>query len=669
MASKAHYAGTSANGQMPLFLPTSNWSAPELPVLRDKGFKRIAIDVETKDLELKTRGPGVRRGARIVGLAIGIEDTGYRYYFPVGHQGGGNLDEKLVRRWAKEELNDFSGEVCGTNLGYDLDFLAEWEITFPLVKALHDVQIAEPLIDEWRDEFKLEALARDYLGEGKNERLLEEAATAFGVAGRDAVKANIWRYPANLVGPYAEGDVDLPLRIFPLQEKKLKEEDLWEVYQVERKLIPMLVRMRRRGVRIDMDAAVKVRKKLADIRDRELCKLRELTSPTADFSLPNTFSRALESRGVYVPKTQKTGQPSITKPMLEENAGDELIDCIAKGRQMNTLINTFIDSQILGHSINGRVHPTFNQLKSDDGGTIARLSGSFPNTQFFPARDGELAPLIRGLFLPDEGDEWQANDLSQIQFRMLADCAVGQGAEEARAQYRDDPKTDFHKMTANMLGADPEDKVRRKRVKGTNFAKVFGAQVPKLAQTFGCSVEDATAFMTEYEAKLPFVSETFNAAARWANRRGYVVTVLNRRQRFPFWGPRGYKRFRPTPLFRSREEAHRYYVTEEHEYRGYAVRTVERVNTYMALNRKMQGSEGDLMKKWMVDAEAAGLTSEDALGPLLLTVHDELGSSVKPTARSNEAALELIRIGENAIKLKVPVLVGCVRGKTWGACL
>lgn len=657
------------SGQQPLFLPESRWTPPaELPSLR--GIARLAVDIETHDPELRTMGPGFRRGARIVGLALGTDD--WRQYFPVGHEGGGNLDERMVIAWAREELSNYRGEVVGTNLAYDVDGLTEcWGVRFHDDVVFHDVQVAEPLLDEWREEFNLDALSLDYLGIGKDEALLNEAAAAFGVTGRDAIKASIHKYPANLVGPYAEGDVDRPLRIFPLQEKKLRDEGLWEIYDdVERRLIPILVAMRQRGVRIDRRRALQVRNALVIKRDEQLAQLKRLAGPAAEFMEVDSLTHALDERNIRYTKTKKTDKPQINKVLLERYAGDPLIDAITLGRRYNTMINTFIDSQILGHATGDRLHPTFKQLKDDDGGTIARFSGAHPNMQFIPARDEELAPLIRGLFLPEEGDEWQADDQSQVQFRLLSNFAVGGGAEESREQYRQDPDTDFHKMTADMLGADRNDKIKRKRVKNTNFAKVFGAQVPKLAATFGCSIEEAQDFMNEYERKLPFVKDTFDAAARWGQKRGFVVSVMGRKQRFPFWGPQRYMRHGPyAPLFRDREEAVTYWLRGEPKlYRGWQVRAVERVNTYMACNRKMQSSEGDIMKLWMVRAKQAGLLEPGALGALKVTVHDELGSSVPRTPAGDEAGRELVRIGETCIQLKVPLRVGSSRGKSWGDC-
>jgi DNA polymerase I-like protein with 3'-5' exonuclease and polymerase domains len=654
-------------GQQPLFMPESRWTPPaELPSLR--GEARIAVDIETYDPDLRDKGPGFRRGARIVGLGVGTE--AWRTYLPVGHEGGGNLPESIIRAWAREELGAFGGEVVGANLGYDLDGLSTcWGVDFPAQTVFHDVQVAEPLLDEWRDAYNLDALAQDYLGEGKDETLLREAAAAFGFSGRDEIKRNLHRYPANLVGPYVESDLDRPLRIFRLQEVRLREEGLWDLYDgVERRLIPILVRMRQRGIRIAQDKIAPLRQAFVLRRDAQVTRVKDLVGPSAELMEPQSLVGALEARGMAVLRTPKSNAPRIDKVFLEKNAGDPLVDAIREGRKFNTMINTFIDGQILGHLTNGRVHPTFKQSKDDDGGTIARLSGQHPNAQFIPARDAELAPLVRGLFLPEDGEEWQRDDQSQVQYRLLVNFAVGRGAEEARQRYNNDPTMNYHLFVGEMLGVAKTDKIKYGRVKNTNFAKGFGAQVPKLAATFGCSLEEAAAFVAEYEEKLPFSVETFNAAARWGQKRGYVTTVLNRKQRFPFWGPQRYqRRGPPVPLFHSREEAVEYWLRgDPKKYRGWQVRSVERINTYMALNRKLQGSEGDITKKWMVDADAAGLFN--VLGPLLVTVHDELGSSIPRTSAGDEAGKELAHIGETVVKLRVPLMVDSKRAADWGAC-
>ena len=636
--------------------PPLTWHAPaSFPSLA--GRKRIAVDVETCDPELAALGPGVRRGGYIVGLALGF-DEGERFYFPVRHAGGGNMDQDMVKRWAREELAKFRGELVGAQLLYDLDYLAsdEWGVHFNNVTAFHDVQIAEPLIDENRFQYGLEVLSRDYLGEGKDEELLRTVGAAYGYKTSRELKTNLWRLPAGYAGPYAEGDVDRPLRILPHQLAKIKEEGLEEVYNIERRLIPILLAMRRRGVRVDLQKAEIVRERLKKEHAHWLSVVRSFAGPKAELGSPDSFAHALRERGLSFPVTPKLGKPSITKDWLEKYDKDPLVHAIWEGRKIFTTLNTFIEGHIFTHNIRGRIHCEFNQLKDDDGGTIARFSSSNPNLQNLPSRHPELGPLTRSIFIPEDDSDWQRDDYSQIEYRLLVHFAVGKGAEEARRKYNEDPKTDFHKFVAEMLGVDPEDKIKRKRVKNTNFAKGYGAQPPKLAATFGCSLEEAKAFVAEYDEKLPFAKETFDAASRWAKKRGFVVTILNRRRRFELWEPVG-SFGKKRPIAYPRERA----------LREYGPRIV-RADTYTALNNKMQGSCADIMKKAMVDGWEAGLCADDALGAYLITVHDELDNSVPRTPRGDEAGKELTRIMQDTVKLKVPVIVESERGANWGEC-
>lgn len=640
------------------------WFPPAvLPTLPRTG--EIAVDVETKDPELFELGPGVRRpGNYVVGLAIGTGD-GRRWYFPMRHEGGGNLDERIVWAWAREELNAFEGTVVGANLAYDLDWLAENGVTFPLVKFFDDVQIAEPLIDEWRYEYSLDALSRDYLGIGKDQRVLAQWASSRGWNTEKAIKSNLWRAPAAYVGPYAEADVDRPLRIIALQRKKIEEEELGVVWNVERRLVKPLIDMTRRGVRVDVAGAERTLRDMTRIRDRLLGEVRRLSSPRAELAIPESFADSLRANGHAIPLTAKSKKPSITKDWLLARLGDPLCAAIFNGRKVQTLISTFLEGNIIGSNINGRIHCTWKQLKGDDGGTIARTASKDPNLANIPGRDDdradedlrEVAPLIRGLFLPEESEEYGDADLSQMEYRLLAHFAIGPGSEDVRRAYREDPKTDYHKLCAEMAGIPPEDKKRRKGVKGLNFSKTYGARKKKIALQLGCSEDDAQAFIDMYDEKLPFNKATFDACQKYADKHGFVRSILRRRQRFLLWEPAKKDWNNPaTPL--------RY----DDAVKAYGTRIV-RYKSYKALNAKMQASNADYIKKVMVDGVEAGLTAPGALGAYLLTIYDSLCSSVPKTPRGREAWRALTEdIMPNAIPLNVPVLVTAKLGANWGEC-
>jgi deoxycytidine triphosphate deaminase len=659
--------------QIPLLVPESRWLAPTLPDPNEfNGVRRLCVDVEVKDEQLDLMGPGVRRpGNFVVGLALGADD-GRRWYFPFSHEDPrDNMDRRLVMRWARDVLNKLRVDVVGAHLLYDLDWLANDGITFAAARYFFDVQNAEPLLDENRLSFSLETLSQDYLGEGKDEELLKEAAVSWGFHKKPKdLKKNLWRLPGRYVGPYAEADVDRPLRILEMQEKRLHEEGLWDLFIMESRLIPLLLAMRRRGVRVDIEQAQRVRERLVQEREKWLKVIRQHAGAGADLMDKDRLGRALEARGIQVPRTLKRGDYSIKKELLALHKNDELCHAIREGRKVNTIITTFLDGHILGHHVNGRIHCEFNQLKSDTEvgddikGTIARFSSSNPNLQNVPARDEELAPLIRGMFLPEEGELWHRKDYNQIEYRFLAHFAKGKGADECRAQYNKDPKTDYHKLCARLANMDELDTFIRKLVKNINFGKVYGAGPDKLAATMGKSKEEAIAFTEKYDEDLPFVKETFDTASEIAQHYGYVRTILKRRQRFPFWEPKKWHGGERPPGL-PYEQAIEQYGGHSRE-TGKPLRQhwrLRRAYTHAALNRVLQGSAADMMKKAMVEIWESGVC--DIIGAPLLTVHDELDDSVPQTPAGREAAAEATRLMQNAIQLRVPVLVDADYGANW----
>ena len=657
----------------------SKWAAPsELPSL--KGVKRLGFDTETKDPDLEKLGSGFRRGAHVVGFSLALDDDGPRMYVPVRHEGGGNIDEGVAKRWAKRELQDFDGELVGAHLAYDMDAMAasQFEVTFSNVKRFRDVLVAEPLLDEWRTHYNLDAVAKTHVGEGKAYDHVRRVMVKNGYKTEREFKKNLWWHPACDAGEYAEGDADLPMRVLDAQMRQMALEDqdrgvhLLDVFDLECDLIPILVAMRIRGVRVSYERAHQIRHELEAERRKHLMVLRDLAGPQAEFMAPESFSKALDEAGLKYPLTPKYKKPSITKEWLKANAGVPVVDAVLGGRRVDYIINTFINGHILTHSIPiddrfGRIHATFKQLKGggeadegdddDTSGTIARFACQNPNLTNIPARDPYLGPLIRSMFVPEEDEDWESDDASQIEYRYLVNFAVGRGADDARQRYNNDPNTDFHVLAGDFLEVDAEDAFVRKRIKNTNFCKVYGGGDQKLAVTFGCSLEEAARFSRKYDTAFPFVSETFREASKWAMKRGFVTTVLGRKQRFPFFEKKrrdqgeGYSGAFP--------------YAEAVEYWG--KNNVKRAWGHKALNRKLQGSGADHMKAWIVAAWKAGV--HRVLGPLLTTVHDEGNNSVPRTKEGREAADEFRRCGETCIPgLRVPILIKSKSGPSWGAC-
>lgn len=656
-------------------LPDSDWKPPtELPTLKGRGIKRISFDCETHDEDLLTLGPGTRRGSYVVGIALGTDD-GYRGYFPVRHEGGGNMDPDKVRAWAKSELNEFDGEVVGAHLLYDLEFMAmpEWGVTFKKAKGFHDILLAEPLIDEWRPHgYSMDDVADYHLNENKRHELLYAWGAANGWSSERQVKSNLWRAHSSFVGPYGEGDVDLPLRIFEKQEQELQAQGLQEVYDLERGLIPLLLAMRLRGVPVNVHRAEQVHEQMLTERKRWLEVLRQhARNPAADFFAVETFAPALVSRGLPVPRTAKKGKLSVTKPWLEQFRGkDALVDAVLAGRRVDKVISTYT-SNILNYNIKGRIYAEFPQLKGERGGTIARFSSARPNLQNQPARDEELGPLTRSIFEPEEGEDFERQDESQIEYRLLVDTAAKttdprtrrplDGAQEALAAYQNDPSTDFHKMAAEMVGVDPEDKILRKRVKNVNFCRVYMGGDDKIASTAGISIEEARTFAREYDKRMPFVRQLGMLAMNVAESTGYVKTLLGRRQRFTLFEQRRLEKGL------SKADRKKGMMLYDQAVETYGENNIRRAFCHAALNRILQGSAADVLKKALKDTWDSGIC--DVIGAPLITVHDENDWSVPRTPAAQEAIKEARHIMENTVKLRVPLKVDYDRGPNWGACV
>ena len=602
----------------------------DLPNIKDAPI--MAIDLETYDPELLDNGPGWGRGkGYIVGIAVAV--PGQSWYLPIRHQGDpGNLDPDKVLSWAREAFSG-TGDKVFANANYDLGWL-KWE-GVEVNGSVCDVQLAEPLIDEYARSYSLNSLAAKYLGESKVEDELYSFLHAkFGGTKGRRQAGNIWRAPISLVEPYAKGDVELPLRIWELQKQELIRQDLWKVYEVEAKLCPILVDMRLRGVRVDVEKA----KAIDDDWSMQL-EVYGQEFPIDDVNKAAALALYCDKRGIAYPKTDK-GNPSFEGSWLKAN-----LPIVYEIRRLLKARDTFVRGYILDKHVNGRLYGTFNQLRSDEYGTVSgRLSSSNPNLQNIPARDEEIGPLVRSLFLPDDGEIMSAQDWSQIEFRMLTHYGVGKGAELARSMYREDPSTDFHTMVSEITG------VPRKPAKSINFGLVYGMGKAKLASELGMSIKEAEDIFALYHEKMPFVRETYNLAAKRAGARGYVKTLLGRRARFNMWEP---------DQFGQREEA-----VDSRDLALDKWGKIRRAYTHKALNRILQGSSADIMKMAMVQMVEQGVTG--VLGVPLMTVHDELVWTVPQTKEGLEAIDEAGRI-MCSFDLKIPLAIDDERGENWGS--
>jgi DNA polymerase I-like protein with 3'-5' exonuclease and polymerase domains len=615
--------------QNPLFPPRSDWVAPDiLPDL--SSASRIAVDLETKDPNLRVSGPGWATGnGHVTGIAIATD--GWSGYLPIRHEGGGNLDAGFVFRWLNKSLSTNCDKIFHNAL-YDVGWLRREGVT--LNGKIQDTVIAAPLIDENRRQYSLNSLGLDYCKEIKDETLLIEAAKSYGVD----PKAEMYKLPAKFVGEYAEQDAVLTLKLWDKLKKLLEIQKLEPIYELESSLIPLLVEMRWRGVRVDVNKAEETVDKLKQQEKDCIKQIKYKYGVDVDVWASASVAKAFDKAGLTYPRTQKTNAPSFTGKWLE-GLDHGLPKLVVEARKLQKIRSAFIENMILEHSHNGRIHGQMHPLRGDSGGTVSgRFSYSTPNLQQVPARDPILGPLVRGLFLPEEDHVWGAYDYSQQEPRLTVHYASTMnlpGSDEAVSAYRHDD-ADFHQIVADMAG------IARKDAKVINLSLSYGMGKNKLIQALGINELEAEALFNNYHSKVPFIKELTLSCSRRAENVGEITTLLGRKCRFDMYEARNEKT-QPLPIDKAIEEYGQ---------------NIRRAFTYRAFNRLIQGSAADMTKQAMLDLWKEGIVPH-------IQVHDELDISVK----NKEESRKIVEIMETCVDLNVPSKVDAEIGDTWGTAM
>lgn len=637
--------------------------------------KRVGLDIETNDPQLTTGGPkgrglgpGVRRDGYIIGVSFAIED-GPKFYLPIAHRGGDNMDPAKVLAYLRDQSKNFRGDICGANLSYDLDFLAEQDITFWDCR-FRDIQVAEPLLNENRLRYSLQHLAEIHgFPAGKFEDVLKAAAQDYHCD----PKKHMWKLPARYVGQYAIGDADLPLKILRKQERMIEEQGLNDIYKLESDVLPVLIKMRRKGVLLDYDHIDRVEAwtiEQEQIMLDEMFRLTNVRIPLDEVNKKALTSKVLDAAGLPYDQTP-TGQPKINTDLLVPYAKENKVaSCMLHAKYLNKLRNTFVCS-IRAHATNGRIHTTFNQLKREEEGAgdllgagPGRLSSSNPNLQQQPGRKPKWWKLNvpvhifwRKIYVPDPGGRWCAMDYSGQEPRMMvhfASVANCPGADKAVYAAHNDPKWDFHDTTTEMafdmnkwdhckLEAVKEvwdsldNKIQFAHLRGQAkiifLGLVYGMGGGKLSRDLGFSTiaksfkkgtetieylaagPEGEAFITEFNRRVPFLQDLNDKARNAAYGKHFIRTLLGR---------------------------HIHYE-------------IGRGNERKALNNLVQGSSADQTKLAMVQIDKAGYT-------LSLQVHDECDTTIYDMKEAKEMANIMITCCDLAVPSKVDIEIG----NSWG---
>ena len=615
-----------------MFTAQTEWDCPEtFPDLSHE--KYIAIDLETKDPDLRSKGSGAIQGhGEIVGIAVATE--GWKGYYPIAHEGGGNLDRRIVLEWFKKVCATDSYKIFH-NAMYDVCWIRAYGI--PINGHIMDTMLMASLIDENRLWYTLNSISYDYLRKTKDEKALKDAAESWGID----PKSELYKLPAMYLGSYAEQDAYLTLELFKRLSTEIQAKNLVEIFDLEYQVFPCLIDMIFKGVCVDVERAHKLKKQLLQQEESILLQVKKETGIDVQIWAARSIAKVFDKLSLTYAKTEKTQSPSFTKNFLSTHS-NPVVKSIAKAREINKAHTTFIDT-ILKHNYRGRIHADINPIRSDQGGTVTgRFSYSNPNLQQIPARNKDLGPMIRSLFLPEEGHKWGCFDYSQQEPRLVVHYAAStepicfDNSVEKIVDKFNNNDVDFHQTVADMAN------ISRTQAKTINLGLFYGMGKAKLQAELGLNTKaEAEDLFNQYHENVPFVKELMNSTSRHAQISGSIGTLLGRRCRFNKWEPKSFGMHKPMDF----DEAVSTYKLEH----------IRRAFTYKALNKLIQGSAADMTKKAMLDLYNEGIVPH-------IQIHDELDISVKDEAQ----AQKIIKIMENAVTLKVPNKVDYEFGNSWG---
>lgn len=640
--------------QLTMFAPASSWAPPsELPDLSQA--KMIGVDVEARDPNLNTMGPGYIRGdARVVGISLAV-DGGPKMYLPFGHEQGGNMDKDLVVRYVRDQLKRDDQTKVGANLMYELEAFASLGIE--MRGPLADIQIAEPLLDEDRKGGNsLDALSWHYLGIGKSEDKLRQAASEFQLD----PKKDLYRLHSKYVGEYAEDDALYPTQIIQKQLVEIEKEKLVDVWNLESRLLPVLWKMRARGIKVDLDAAERLSVEMRQEEDVVLGKIWEQTGYKVDPWSSKSLAVFLNQMGLgfYVEFTKPSkqypqGQPSFTNEWFKKMGDQHIVfGWLRDFRVMSKIRRDFVEGLILEGNVRGRLHPQWHQLRQNDedtenGTRTGRIASSKPNLTNIPTRDPRWGKKIRSLFVADEGGKYCKNDFSSQEPRILLHFAYikgYRGAAEARQRYLDDPYTDYHQMTADLIRDRTGKIIERRPAKDINLGSAYGMGFVKLAAKLGLDLEEAKKLLKVYHEGVPYVKKLEERCMEIVQAQGFIRTVLGRKRRFKLWEPKDWERKRGSVPVESYDLAVEMWG-----------QNVERSNAHKALNAICQGSAADQTKTAIVLLDEIGLTPQ-------IQVYDELGQTIW----NDKDAYRIKEVMEHAIEFEIPHVADPEVGRSWG---
>lgn len=540
-------------------------------------------------------------------------------------------EPKLVR-WLNHNLPLAKLVVCH-NAKYDWHMMRNGGVDPDVLynTNVHCTFVAEVLIDEHKYSYSLDNLGVEYFQVGKTTEIYDVMGHFFGEKPDKKLMGRLWEFAAysndnwKIAADYGVQDIVVTHKLYNRQLPIIKAQELDRVFDLEMQTLRALVEVELRGVMVDQNKVAVVERELTTKQRNIQQGIIKLVGWEVNSRSPLEMTKAFNKLGLPITYLKKSKNPTFAKEVLA-NITHPFTDALQESRNIKTMLDTFIGGSIGKNLYEGRIHTDFNQVRGDDYGTgTGRLSSSGPNLQQVPKRDGELAPLIRGLFCAPKGKLWIANDWEQFEYRVFAHYVKD---AELTARYIADPKTDFHSATAELTGKT------RDKAKRINLGLVFGMGEGKLAKELGlpftveerygkeCLVAgpEAKALFDEYHHRFPKAKSFLREASHIAKSRGYVRTIMGRRLRFPGGE-----------------------------------------STHKAGGLVFQGTSADIMKKKLVELNHEFRNTDT---DFILVVHDEF--CVNALADEAKAVAKRVKeITEDVPELRIPILADSGIGQSW----
>ena len=610
---------TKVEAPVPAVVATKHYSTiatlgelePWLKACRDAPV--FAFDTETTSLNYMD--------AQLVGISLCIE-VGIAVYVPCGHDYVG-APEQISRpdliAAIKPLLEDSKQVICGQNLKYDINVLANYGITWQA--QIIDSMVQSYVLNSTASRHNMDALAQHYL--------FYQTVKYVDIAGKGVKQLTFNQIDIEQAGPYAAEDADITLRLAQYFSECLAlEPALAAVYDtIERPLVTVLSRMERIGALVD----AKVLGEQSQVIGKRLIELEreayELAGEVFNLSSTQQLGAILyEKLGIPVTKKTPKGKPSTAEAVLQELAQDyELPKLLLEYRSLSKLKSTYTDKLPLEiNPATGRIHTSYHQAVAATG----RLSSSDPNLQNIPIRSSE-GRQIRQAFVVPKGQVMVAADYSQIELRIMAHLSQDEGLLNAFAAGQD-----VHKATAAEVFGVTVDQVssdQRRSAKAINFGLIYGMSAFGLAKQLGISRAQSQDYIGRYFTRYPGVQEYMDETKAKAARQGYVETLYGRRL----------------------------YLPDINASNGIARQASERT----AINAPMQGTAADIIKRAMIKVDE-WLASSGLNARMTMQVHDELIFEV------DAAQVDVLVAGvksamESAADLLVPLIVDVGVGDNW----